>query len=340
MHRLSRITLCIALAVMLLVSAVTDLRADDSVKTLTFGVLPTDSIARLKKWYEPFAEALDEKMGPNYRIETRYASDYAGIIEAMRFGKIDFSHYGNKSAIEAVDHAGAEVFAQYVSASGSPGYWSHIIVHKDSPYDTIDEVIEDGDKLVFGNGDPNSTSGFLVPGYYVWAQRGINPREHFKEVRNASHEANCLAVAKKQVDFATNNNMSIKRFKQNFPEMGKSIKKIWQSPLIPSDPMAWRRDLPKEDRTALKAALLAFGRSGPNAEREREILANLGEGKAPFLNSDNRQLIPIRQLELAKEKMRIEANEDLTPRNKAKRLEKIQIELRNLETYARLVKKY
>ena len=340
MHRLSRITLCIAVAVVLFLTAMADIRAEESVTTLTFGVLPTDSIARLKKWYEPFAEALDEKMGPRYRIETKYASDYAGIIEAMRFDKVDFAQYGNKSAIEAVDHAGAEVFAQYVSASGSPGYWSHIIVHKDSPYDSIDELIKNGDKLVFGNGDPNSTSGFLVPGYYVWARRGINPREHFKEVRNASHEANCLAVAKKQVDFATNNNMSIKRFKQNFPELGKKIKKVWQSPLIPSDPVAWRRDLPKEHRTALKAALLAFGRSGPNAEREREILANLGEGKAPFLNSDNRQLIPIRQLELAKEKMKIQANDDLSARRKAGRLEKIETELRNLEQYARMVTKY
>ena len=340
MHRLSRITLCIAVAVVLFLTAMADIRAEESVTTLTFGVLPTDSIARLKKWYEPFAEALDEKMGPRYRIETKYASDYAGIIEAMRFDKVDFAQYGNKSAIEAVDHAGAEVFAQYVSASGSPGYWSHIIVHKDSPYDSIDELIKNGDKLVFGNGDPNSTSGFLVPGYYVWARRGINPREHFKEVRNASHEANCLAVAKKQVDFATNNNMSIKRFKQNFPELGKKIKKVWQSPLIPSDPVAWRRDLPKEHRTALKAALLAFGRSGPNAEREREILANLGEGKAPFLNSDNRQLIPIRQLELAKEKMKIQANDDLSARRKAGRLEKIETELRNLEQYAKMVTKY
>jgi phosphonate transport system substrate-binding protein len=134
--------------------------------------------------------------------------------------------------------------------------------------------------------------------------------------------------------------MSIKRFKQNFPDLGKKIKKIWQSPLIPSDPVAWRKDLPAEDKSALKAALLAFGRSGPNAAREREILANLGEGKAPFLNSDNRQLIPIRQLELAKEKMKIEANEDLSARRKAQRLEEIQTELRNLEIYARLVKKY
>ena len=52
------------------------------------------------------------------------APDYAGVIEAMRFNKVHIAWFGNKSAIEAVNRAGGEVFVQTVDVTGNPGYWS------------------------------------------------------------------------------------------------------------------------------------------------------------------------------------------------------------------------
>jgi phosphonate transport system substrate-binding protein len=312
--------------------------ADSEVNELTFGIIPTDSIDNLKKYFEPFAKDLSKKMG--VRINTKYASDYAGIIEAMRFKKVDFAWFGNKSAIEAVDRAGGEVFAQRTDLDGSPGYWSLIIVHKDSPHNTIDDIIKNGKRLIFGNGDPNSTSGYLIPSYYIWAKKSINPDTHFKESRNANHEANALAVANKQVDFATNNTMSLKRFQKNFPRKAKNIKVIWQSPLIPNDPICWRKDLPSEIKAKLKGALLAYGRFGADAKREREILAGISSGWAPFYNSDNRQLIPIRQISLVKDKLKIKNNKDLSSQQKTIRIAKIESQLAELKDYYTMVGRY
>ena len=39
----------------------------------------------------------------------------------MRFNKVQVAWFGNKSAMEAVDRASGEVFAQMVAADGSPG---------------------------------------------------------------------------------------------------------------------------------------------------------------------------------------------------------------------------
>lgn len=327
----------LALAVMLVVCG-SSMAADQNMTELTFGIIPTDSIDNLKKWFEPFANDLSKKIG--MPIKTKYASDYAGIIEAMRFKKVDFAWFGNKSAIEAVNRAGAEVFAQRVDVDGAPGYWSVVIVHKDSPYKTIDDIIKNGKNLVFGNGDPNSTSGYLIPTYYIWSKRGINPKDTFKEVRNANHEANNLAVASKQVDFATNNTMSQKRFQKSFPAKSKNIRVIWQSPLIPNDPICWRKDLPREFKAKLKGAFLSYGRIGPDAKKEREILAGIGSGWAPFNNSDNRQLIPIRQLNLVKNRNKIKFNKDLSDSEKKVRLAKIDQELADLKKYYTMVDKY
>jgi phosphonate transport system substrate-binding protein len=312
--------------------------AEPEVKELTFGIIPTDSIDNLKKYFEPFAEDLSKKMG--IKINTKYASDYAGIIEAMRFKKVDFAWFGNKSAMAAVDRANAEVFAQRTDIDGTPGYWSLIIVHKDSPYNTIDDIIADGKNIVFGNGDPNSTSGYLIPSYYIWAKKGITPEDHFKQVRNANHETNNLAVANKQVDFATNNTMAQKRFQKNFPDKAKNIKIIWQSPLIPNDPICWRKDLSNEVKAKLKGIFMAYGRFGADASREREILAGISSGWAPFNNSDNRQLIPIRQISLVKERIKIENNKDLNADDKRQRIADIEKELKTLKSFYAMTSKY
>src|SRR3546814_18497227 len=97
------------------------------------------------------------------KINSFFAPDYAGIIQGMRFDKVDVAWYGNKSAMEAVDRAGGEIFAQTVAANGNPGYWSLLIAHKDSPINSVEDMLKNAKTLTFGNGDPHSTSGFLVP---------------------------------------------------------------------------------------------------------------------------------------------------------------------------------
>src|ERR1700757_3712486 len=108
------------------------------------------------------------------------------FAEAMRFNKIQVAWYGNKSGMEAVDRASGEVFARIVSRDGSVGYYSHIIVHKDSPFAKVEDILKCDKSLDFGIGDPNSTSGFLVPTAYIFAARNVDPKTCFKTVRNAN----------------------------------------------------------------------------------------------------------------------------------------------------------
>src|SRR5690554_2131506 len=134
--------------------------ADEELDTLRFGIISTESSQNQAPLWRPFLDDMAESLG--VEVEPFFANDYAAVIQAMRFDQIDLAWYGNKSAMEAVDRAGGEVFAQTVSANGEAGYWGLIIVNQESPYETIDEVLEDADELIFANGDPNSTSGYLV----------------------------------------------------------------------------------------------------------------------------------------------------------------------------------
>lgn len=295
--------------------------------TLNFGIISTESTQNLKKAWDPFLADMQEKLG--MEVKAFFAPDYAGIIQGMRFDKVDVAWFGNKSAMEAVDRAGGEVFAQTVDSDGNPGYWSLLITQKDSPLESLDDVLENAAELNFGYGDPNSTSGYLVPSYYVFAKNGVDPAKAFKRVVNANHETNALAVANGQVDVATNNTENLRRLENTHPDKAEKIKVIWQSPLIPSDPIVWRKNLPEEVKAEVKEFFLTYGVEGENVEAEKQVLAGLQW--APFKESSDAQLIPIRQLELFREKTKLENDREMAAEEKRQRLAEIDAELDALD---------
>jgi phosphonate transport system substrate-binding protein len=311
------------LAAIALTAALATPAAAELPKELNFGIISTESTQNLKQDWEPMLNDLAKKAG--MKINAFFAPDYAGIIEAMRFNKVQVAWYGNKSAMEAVDRANGEVFVQTIASDGSPGYWSLLVVHKDSPLKTIDDVIRNAKNLTLGNGDPNSTSGFLVPGYYAFALNNLDPRTSFKRMVTANHETNLLAVANKQVDIATNNNESLDRLQMKFPAKAADIRAIWKSPLIPSDPFVWRKDLDTEAKNRVKKFFVSYGETDA---REKAVLTKIG--LAGFKSSDNRQLLPIRQLEMFKEKNKIEGDTAMNATEKKAKLDAINRTLSEL----------
>lgn len=299
---------------------------------LNFGVISTEASINQKKNWEPFLEAMSKAIG--MKVNGFYASDYAGVIEAMRFNKVQLAWFGNKSGMEASNRSDAEVFAQIVSRDGSTGYYSHIIVHKDSPYTKLDDILKCDKSIDFGIGDPNSTSGFLVPTSYVFAAKSIDPKSCFKTVRNASHQANAMAVANKQVAAATNNSEDLQRTEATAPEARKQIRIIWTSPIIPLDPLMWRKDLDSAVKAKVYTFLMSYGRVGTSDEINtgKTVLANLIW--SPFHPSDDNQLLPIRILEANKTIMKFQADEKLSADEKAAKIAPLQADIVKFQAQA------
>ncbi|MHB8835838.1 MAG: phosphonate ABC transporter substrate-binding protein [Candidatus Methylomirabilia bacterium] len=326
-----------AVAIAALVTAIASPAAAEDPRELNFGVISTESQQGLRKGFEPFFEEMSKSLG--VKVNGFYASDYAGVIEGMRFNKVHLAWFGNKSAMEAVDRADGEVFAQTVDAQGNPGYWSLLLVHKDSPYQSVDDLVRNAKNITFANGDPNSTSGYLIPSYYVWGKLGIDPAKTFKRMTNANHETNAISVAEKKVDFATNNTENLQIIEKNNPTAFAKLRVVWKSPLIPSDPLVWRKDLSREMKAKIKGFILSYGRVGPDAARQRQILAAMSSGWAPFNDSNNLQLVPIREIALAKDRMKIESKEKASSEDTAK-LAKIKTELQALANYRTLLEQF
>jgi len=291
-------------------------------REINFGFISTEASNNLKTAWQPLLDDLQKKTG--LTVHAFFASDYAGIIEAMRFDKVQVAWMGNKSAMEAVDRSNGEIFAKCVGKDGSEGYYSLLVVPKDSPLKSLADVVREHASLNLGFGDPNSTSGTAIPGYYAFAKNHIDPTKDFKRTVRASHETNLLAIVNKQVDVATNNTEDLYRFGKTHPAEAAQVREIWRSPVIPSDPLVWRKDLDDATKKAIRDFVLGYGKE----PREQAIMQNLDY--SAFRASSNQQLVTIRQIELTRERGRVEGDTTISAEDKSKKLKDIDDKLAEL----------
>ena len=297
-------------------------------ETLNFGIISTDSSSALKQRWQPLVDDLNKQTG--LEVKAYFATDYAGIIEAMRFNKVQMGFFGNASAIEAVDRSNGEVFAKVKYKSGEAGYYSLIITNANSKWKSIDQVLKNSHDINLGFGDPNSTSGTLVPSYYLFAKNGLSVKTAFKSVLPSSHEANMLAVVNDKIDVATNNTDMLDIIKTQHPELYPKVRVLWKSPLIPSDPLVWRRDLPQATKDKLRMFFEHYAQKDPH---EQAVMAAIS-GYSGFADSSDAQLRPIRQMALFHKKEQVQNDAHLDDADKKAQIAALDQKLAALDNAA------
>lgn len=297
-------------------------------KQLTFGIISTESQASQKTIWEPFIAAMSKELG--MPVKAFYVTQYSGVIEGMRFKKVDAAWFGGKSYIEAAKIAGAEAFASSVSDDGERGYYSHLITNKNNPIVAEAKamggdkyVLKNAAKLTFAFNEPNSTSGFLVPSYYIFAENGVNPKEAFKRLIFAgSHEATALAVANNKVDVATNNNEGLSRLEKTSPQARQKIEVIWTSPEIPSDPIAYRKDLSEGLKQKIRSFFYNY--------KDKAVLGPLEW--SGFEQATDKRWNTIRELEYGKQILELESNNQINSAEKGKKVAELKKQIESLKT--------
>ena len=308
----------ITLASAKILSACTS-NADNSnaaIKEINFGVLSTESQANQKPIWEPFAAAMSQQIG--ITIKPFYVTQYAAVIEAMRFGKVQAAWLGGKSYIEAVKIADVEAFAQVVSADGTRGYYSaEAIATGGDKY-----VIKNAVKLTFAFNEPNSTSGFLVPSYYIFTKNNVDPKKAFKRLIFAgNHEACALAVANKQVDVATVSSEALSRLESTNPTARQKIEIIWKSPIIPSDPIVYRRDLPDDLKKKLQNFFYNY--------KDAKVLTPFKI--SGFVQAEDKNWHTIRELEIAKKIQETQDKQNLSEQEKQQTIAELNQQLKGIK---------
>ncbi|MCU0984923.1 MAG: phosphate/phosphite/phosphonate ABC transporter substrate-binding protein [Acetobacteraceae bacterium] len=218
--------------------------------------------------YEAFSAYMQRSLGVPFRVFR--ATDYAGAVEALRSNQVEFSRLGPASYALARKVMGERVtaIARDRDESGAEGYYSVIVVRADSPVRSLADLR--GKSLAWA--DPNSTSGFAFPNYFL-RKEGVDIERFFARTGFAgNHEMGVLAVINGSYDaaatFWTNERRgNVPRMVEKGMVPAGAVRNVWQSPLIPNSPFVTRTDLPRELQEAFRDALLTMHERDPEALR-------------------------------------------------------------------------
>jgi phosphonate transport system substrate-binding protein len=223
---------------------------------LVFAVVPAENASGVADRYAPFMTYLSKELG--VPVKLRVANDYAAVIEGQRAGNIQIAFYGPASYSTAyMTGVKTEPFVTTRNNDGTIGYYSVIYVKADSLYKDIHEL----KGKAIGFVDPNSTSGYNAPRFFL-NKAGIDADSFFgKSIVTGSHENALVALDKGTVDCAANwwnadNDSNLTRMASKGMVKKEDFRVIFKSGLLPGSPYAYLTDLPDELKKAIVKAFM------------------------------------------------------------------------------------
>lgn len=235
---------------------------------LIMGLIPAEDPKAMTEQYTPMKNWMEKDMGMCIKIIT--ATDYTGVIEAMRAKKVDFAWFGPFSYVLAHERAGAEAFAVGMDGKGNTTYRSYLVatpeaaqklgistpLEGESGMKILAEKLGNPKKaFAFTFTDTASTSGYAVPRYFMH-KAGMDPDTVFKKVGFiGTHDAAELVVKNKIIDIVADNDVTYLKMTESGKISAETNMIIWKSDPLPGSPLAFRSDLPENIKAALKKAI-------------------------------------------------------------------------------------
>ena len=211
-------------------------------KVLRVGFVPAEDAQQVMQNAQPVVEILHKELG--MEIQPFVATDYTGVVEALRVEKLDVAFMAPASYVLAKNEANVKVVLKS-ERKGIPSYYAAIITRTDSGIKTLDDLR--GKSFAFG--DSLSTTGHVFP-RKMFKEHGIDPVRDFKQILySGGHDATVLSVLNRKVDAGAtyanspdNEDTAWMRYLKN-PEDVKKIHAIAFSEPIPADNLVIRGNL-------------------------------------------------------------------------------------------------
>lgn len=210
-------------------------------RTLRFSAIPHERSSAMTQQLTLVAEYLQEKLG----IACEYVpvTDYAGAVEAFKLGDIHLAWFGGVTGVQArLAVPGSRAIAQ---GKVDPEFRSYFIAHASAGLMPTTEfpVKMAGKSFTFGS--PGSTSGRLMPEFYVREATGKTPHEFFGHLNrySGSHNQTALQVQNQAVDCGALNYKTYDTMVADGRIDPAVCLKIWETPPYPDYNWTARADL-------------------------------------------------------------------------------------------------
>ena len=226
------------------------------------GILGGENAQDRMNSYQCLADYTKEALGVDVKLFA--PADYNGVIQGLLGGTLDMAWLGASSyaATYLQDPEAVEPVLVKVNVDGSIGYHSIGFARKDSNIASL----EDMKGKVFGFGDPNSTSGYLIPSIEIPQTTGatMESGDYFGEVKfTGGHEQTIVAVFNGDIDGGVtwadgqgnwedgyNSGALRKAVDAGLIDMNELVQ-IWKSNVIPEGPIVLRKSLPTDVKATM-----------------------------------------------------------------------------------------
>ncbi|WP_281863595.1 phosphate/phosphite/phosphonate ABC transporter substrate-binding protein [Planomicrobium okeanokoites] len=236
----------------------TEQATESSEEAFTIGVIPAQTEGEMEEAMNKLQNYLSEELDREVKLDVY--PNYNGVVEAMNYDKIDMAYLGPLTFVIANANSNAQAIITSL-VDGEPFYRSYIITHADNPWNSLEDLLENPGDVDFAFGDPNSTSGSLIPSIEL-KDRGVYESQQendFNSVRNtSSHDATALSVLNKQVDAGAIDSAIYNQLVESGKIDGEQIKTIWESEELFQYPWAVRESIDEETVDKLQEAFLAI----------------------------------------------------------------------------------
>jgi phosphonate transport system substrate-binding protein len=166
--------------------------AQSSDHVFRVSAIPDEAPTELQRKFKPLGDYLEKKIG--MKVEFTPVTDYAASVEALINKKVDMVWFGGFTFVQANDRSKGAITPLVQRAEDEK--FRSVFVTTNKSVNSLNDL--KGKTLSFGS--ESSTSGHLMPRYYLLAAK-INPDTDLKRIAfSGAHDATVAAVAGGKVD--------------------------------------------------------------------------------------------------------------------------------------------
>lgn len=231
--------------------------------TLRLSMIPTTDPGRMLRESRPLVEYLERETGA--RVELTIPTNYAAVVEAVGGEQVDIAHFGGFTYVQAAGRYGVRPLVQ---RDRDRGFHSVFITQPGSAVGGLGDL----KGRTFAFGDVNSTSGHLMPGYFM-RQAGVDAEVISKAVYTGGHDATALAVANRKVDAGAMDELVFERMTREGKLAPESVRVFYTTPPYFDYLWAARKGLDPELAERFAGALLKLDAADAGHKRVLDILS-------------------------------------------------------------------
>jgi len=243
-------------------------------------MIPTTDPSKMLRDAEPLVARLEKATGR--KVTLTIPQNYAAVVEALVQGQVDIAHLGGFTFVQASKRAGA---VPLVQRDRDREFHSKFITARDDVRSLADLK---GKKFTFG--DVNSTSGHLMPAYFM-RKEGVDPSVVDAAIYTGAHDATALAVAERRVDAGALDEAVWDRLTREGKVDAAKVRVFWTTPPFVDYVWAARKDL---DPAIAKKIADAFLSLDPSKPEDKPIL-DLLSAKGRYVSVDAAAYAPLRE---------------------------------------------